>query len=424
MRTVLFTAAFDSQLKWCAQIRTEFEQRGFTSRVVVADLRTALSNAQVVDAGFPGVERTSWEELITIAAASDVVVSALSGPSTRRLSIQLARRPMGSQPSPVIISGWVGIIIENITGGYLDRCGTDIIAVNSATDLDRFRDSAERVKLPVHNLLFTGLPFLSAEPQEQRSAPIRTVLFADQPTVPAQARERLYVYTKLLQYAEAHPDRTVLLKPRHRPGEDTFHRMKHHPNDLLRDAKLPTNFAIDYTPIREVIGDVDLLLTMSSTACLEAIDAGTRVGLILDLGVHEKYGNHVFLESGLLRTFGQIGRDDIGVPDPGWLAGYFPERTRSATQLMVDRAEELLVTGERPSHQVWTSDYFTSATDFHLATSTISTPVMNRYLSPSLRRRLNKHGHLKGLATHTAYNLLPPVLAKPARRAARKLRVL
>ena len=150
----------------------------------------------------------------------------------------------------------------------------------------------------------------------------------------------------------------MVLKPRHRLGESTYHRMRHHPERLLAGDALPPNVRFDYTPIAEALPTTDLLLTMSSTACLEALDHGCRVGLILDLGVHERYGNHVFLESGLLRTFSQLERDEIGEPRPEWLAGYFFDRPASAVEVIADRAEELLATGRRPSREAWASEYF------------------------------------------------------------------
>ena len=39
------------------------------------------------------------------------------------------------------ISGWVGVIIEKIIAGYLDRLGTNIVAVNLAATLPRSRQS-------------------------------------------------------------------------------------------------------------------------------------------------------------------------------------------------------------------------------------------------------------------------------------------
>ncbi|WP_239106110.1 DUF6716 putative glycosyltransferase [Streptomyces sp. SID8014] len=412
MRTALLVAAFDSQLKWCARIQRELESRGFACRVVVPDLRAALSAQQIADAGVSSVETMAWDDVIVRSLEADVVVSGLSGPLTKRLSIELsALAPRLDGPGPVVVSGWVGIIIEKITAGYLDRCGTDVVAVNSAHDAAHFRDAARWLGLPDGNLLVSGLPLVSATPQPPRQGSIRRVLFADQPTVPTSQAERGYLYHQLIEYARAHPERSVRLKPRHRPGEDTFHRMKHHPEDLLRGIELPANFQIDYTPVDVALAEVDLLITMSSTACLEAIDRGSRVALVLDLGVHERYGNQVFLDSGLLRTFRQITDDRIGAPAPAWRDGYFHGAARTGTEVIADRVEELLASGERPSRAVWETDYFRGAVASHLATAAALVPRQ----SPLARRRL-KHGPVKGTLSHVAYNGLPPVVRRPLKR--------
>lgn len=416
-RTALLVAAFDSQLKWCAGIRDELEARGFACRVVVPHTRSALSTEQIHDAGFEFVHYVSWPDLVSEAVASGVVVCALSGPMTRRLTIEVAlastrRHGPDPEPGPILVSGWVGIIIEKITAGYLDRAGTDVVAVNSAHDLAYFRTVGATLGLPMDNLVLSGLPFLSGTPSPARTGPVTSVLFADQPTVPASPVERRHVYRRLIAYARAHPDRDVVLKPRHRPGEDTFHRMAHHPADLVADEDVPDNFRIDYSPIAQALPDVDLLLTMSSTACLEAIDHGCRVALVLDLGVNERYGNHVFLDSGLLRTFDQIIDDDIGSPDANWHGGYFGGRDRPANETIVDRVEALLASGVRPSHEVWESPYFRSALELGLATVD-DTP---RWMSRAWSRRVRRHGALVGTAAYGAALLLPPAMTVPVRR--------
>lgn len=417
-RSALLIAAFDSQLKWCAGIRDELEKRGTICRVVVPDSRSALSQQQIKDAGFERVDHLSWEDLVAEALRSDVVVCSLAGPMTQRLSIDVATAQRAGQVGPVIVSGWVGIIIEKVTAGYLDRAGTDIIAVNSAHDLAYFRTTAKTLGVPSDNLVLTGLPFLSSSPQPECGGEIKRVLFADQPTVPATPVERLYVYRRLIAYAQEHPDRDVILKPRHRPGEDTFHRMAHHPADLLNGEELPSNFHIDYTPIGEQLPTIDLLLTMSSTACLEALDHGCRVALVLDLGVHERFGNHVFLDSGLLRTFEEIVKDEIGSPTKNWLDGYFGGRTMPANQTIADRVEDLLASGERPSHAVWDSSYFRGATEVFLAREADS----SGWLSAPWTRRIRQHGRVLGTAVQAGNYFLPPAVIRPARRIVRALR--
>jgi hypothetical protein len=423
-RTALLVAAFDSQLKWCAGIRDELEARGFATRVVVPDTRSALSDQQVRDAGFdrPGrsdrVDRLPWDDLVAACLTSDVVVSALAGPSTRRLSLDVANGSSSDSPGPVLVSGWVGIIIEKITAGYLDRSGTDVVAVNSTDDLTHFRRTGRTLGVPTDNLVLTGLPFLSSEPRPPRPGPIRTVLYADQPTVPATASERAYVYRRLVEHARRHPDREVLLKPRHRPGEDTFHRMSHAPEGLLPAGDPPANFRIVHTPVPELLEHVDLLVTMSSTACLEAVDRGARVALVLDLGVHERHGNHVFVDSGLLRTFDQIDADDVGAPSPGFVRSWFGGRQDPAPVVIVDRVEQLLASGRRPSRTVWASAYFTGVARYaaDLETADASSPL--RRVSRAWARRVDAHGPVRGTAAYGATLLLPPAVVIPARRLA------
>ncbi|WP_217428292.1 DUF6716 putative glycosyltransferase [Microlunatus speluncae] len=413
MKNALFIAAFDSQLKWCGRIRDEFASRGYACRVVVPDVRSALSAQQIRDAGFDGVDSLSWSDLLDVAVISDVVVCGLSGPITKGFSVELAdRRNSAGVIGPVLITGWVGVIIEKITAGYLDRCASDIVAVNSVADYDHFTAVGRRLGLPPDNLLLTGLPFLSPRPQPQRTGPIKRVLYADQPTVPGREVERRYMYQKLVDYAVDHPDREVILKPRHRPGEDTFHRMLYHPENVLAGIDQPANFRIDYTPIGEVLDSIDLMITMSSTACLEALDHGCRVGLVLDLGVHERYGNQVFLDSGLLRTFDALGADQIGTPEPDFLASYFLGRETTATAIMADRTDDLLAAGVRPSHAAWETDYLRSAAEFHHATSAGPGGLgrSGQHSLAALRRRVIRHGRVKGVLAQASVSLLPPIL--------------
>lgn len=407
-RTVLFLAAFDSQLKWCGLLRDELARRDFDWRVVVPDVRSSLSSEQIAAAGFDAVQQLNWADTLAAALAADVVVSGLSGPTNESLLADLDARLGERGTPPVIVTGWVGVIIENRTAGYLNRCAADVVATNSHSDLAHFSRVAERLGLPTDNLLLTGLPILVGEGRAVRDGPIRRVVFADQPTVPRGADDRRYLYDRLLDYARAHPERQVRLRPRHRLGEDTFHRMRHHPESLLADVDQPVNFGIAHTPISQLLASTDLLLTISSTACLEALEAGCRVALPLDLGVHEKLGNHVFLDSGLLRTFEEIGADDLGVPDRAWLADYLLTDPQRPATLIADRVEHLLASGVRPSAAVRRSRYYGTAAIHHRTVVGPRQRSLRPHDAAGWRRRVVAVGHA----------VLPPVLVRPVRRLA------
>jgi hypothetical protein len=137
---------------------------------------------------------------------------------------------------------------------------------------------------------------------------------------------------------------------------------------------------------------------------------------VLDLGVHERYGNHVFLDSGLLRTFSDLAEDDIGTPDPEWFASYFFEREGSAAELIADRTEEHLESGSRPSRDVWKTTYFRSAVAAHRELRTM--PSLTTGLSwvgaqqQALRKRQRRHGSVRGALAHLSSELMPPVITR------------
>jgi len=74
----------------------------------------------------------------------------------------------------------------------------------------------------------------------------------------------------------------------------------------------------------EALGSARALVTVSSTAGLEAMAVGLPTLIISDFGVSTDMINTVFDGSGCLGTLDDLRRDMINTPDPGWLeANYF-----------------------------------------------------------------------------------------------------
>lgn len=359
----MLVAAYDSQLKWATCLAREFAARGWQySLVVPSDVRHSLSADQLAAFGDDAVQYVPWSALLRRARTVDCVVLAVQGTLVARFTdeLELLRRETPDGRDPVVVTGWVGIIIEKLVAGYLDRAGSDVIAVNSADNLREFTLAGSRLGIPPDNLLLSGLPLLPARPGPAAGGPIRTVVFADQPTVPGSRWDRAYLYHRLVEYARAHPGRQVLLKPRHRPTEGTFHVMQDHPETLV--AKLgsaPPNFAITYEPVTSLLARCDLLLTVSSTAGLEAIGQGVRTAFIADLGVHEKHGNHVLVPSGLLATFDDLVADRVPTASPAWLDDVFVGGGVPPARRIVDRVTELadVPVHARPGRRVAAGSY-------------------------------------------------------------------
>jgi hypothetical protein len=320
---VLLIANFDSGLKYVGRLAEAFAALGAEPdiRVPTTVVPHKLGPDQVAAATDRPVRYEPWEALVAAAGSSDAVVPVFEGPTVERFirEVHLAAGPR----MPVVGTGYVGMVLYDVVGGYLSRSLADVLAVNSRTDLAEFSRAAQGLGLPDDNLLLAGLALLPATPAPLRDGPIRTVLFADQPTVPRRLADRVHLWDRLLAYAERHPDRQVLLRPRHRPGEDTFHRMEHSPVGWAASRTLPPNLVVEHERIDALIPRSDLLLTVSSTAALEAIAGGTRVAFVAEW-VNDAALNPRLLPSGLLRRFDDIDADRIGTPAPEWLSDVFP----------------------------------------------------------------------------------------------------
>lgn len=357
----VLVASFDSQLKWCASVQKAFLERNIKTFILVPnDRRHFVSKEQIRASSASFVSFAGWKECVARSAQADIVGCSLIGPNLRNFFIEVVAASAGSERRPVMLGGWVGLVLERKIAGYLDRFFLDVLAVNCKKDLEDFVSCSGSLGLPTENLILSGLPYLPARLKPTTGDAIKTVLYADQPTVPDKYGHRLYLYSRLIDYARKFPDRRILLKPRHRLDEDTIHRMQHHPEVMLHGHKWPLNFSIDYRPMSDLIPQIDLLLTMSSTASLEACAAGCRVAYIADLGVNERFGNQLFLNSGLLRTFSELEVDQIGTINDYWLSEYSCSTGISASSLIVDRCLHLLKSGERPSLRAMDTSMFRS----------------------------------------------------------------
>ncbi|WP_432085617.1 DUF6716 putative glycosyltransferase [Streptomyces sp. bgisy095] len=247
----------------------------------------------------------------------DVLVLALVGGTVRAVLQGLA--DLGLERRPVIVTGYVGVVYEKLTDGLLLRHGADVVLANSRHDAERFRAVYEGVGAGAGSVVEAALPFLGGAPY----APVAgrdTLVFAAQPSVPVTRTERAYVLRRLIGHARLHPDREVLLKLRSKPGEHTTHLEEFPFQKLVRELDPPDNFRLVYGHMGEVLDRTDLLVTVSSTAALEALHRRIPTAILTDLGVREALGNHHFVGSGLLTSFDRLDEGGAPTPDETWLA--------------------------------------------------------------------------------------------------------
>lgn len=248
-----------------------------------------------------------------------VLIVALPGGGTVATLHALAAAWPAGQRRPLVVTGYVGVVYEKLVEGLAARAGSDLVLANSAHDAARFREVYAGLGVDPGCVVESGLPFLRA-PQAGSGPRQFTVTFAGQPGVPAGLADRAYLVDRLVRHARLHPDRTVAIKLRAAPGERVTHAEPYpYPSILRRHPDgPPPNLRLILGDMGDALQESDLLVTVSSTAALEAMYAGVATVLLTDFGVRESLGNAYFVGSGCLASFDEVDAGAAPRVDPGW----------------------------------------------------------------------------------------------------------
>lgn len=249
----------------------------------------------------------------------DILVLSLVGGGVQAMLHGLARAWDGRTERPVVVTGYVGVVYEKLTDGLLLRHGADLVLANSRQDADRFKAVYDGVGADSSAVTEVALPFLGGDAYQGERDPY-TVVFAVQPSVPDNRRDRNYLLNRAIQHARFHPNREVLLKLRSKPGEHTTHIEELPYQKLVQGKDLPANFSLVYGHMGDVLDRTDLLVTISSTAALESLHRRIPTVVLTDLGIREGLGNHHFVGSGCLASWDQLDAGYKPVPDAEWVA--------------------------------------------------------------------------------------------------------
>ncbi|MEU4927876.1 DUF6716 putative glycosyltransferase [Streptomyces yokosukanensis] len=307
-------------------------------------------------------EVTGVEFLRAMGEASyDVLILALVGGGVQAMLHGLRAAWAGAGKRPLVVTGYVGVVYEKLADGLLLRHGADLVLANSRHDADRFRAVYEGVGADASAVTEVALPFLGGAPYTGEHEPY-TVVFAAQPSVPDSRKDRTYLLNRLIEHARRHPEREVLLKLRSKPGEHTTHIEELPYQKLVQGKDLPANFRLVYGHMGEVLDRTDLLVTVSSTAALEALHRRIPTVVLTDLGVREVLGNHHFTGSGCLASWDQLDAGHRPTADEQWVSrqGVAADGTyATAFDTARERIAELL---DRPGGLPPLTPYYTPET--------------------------------------------------------------
>lgn len=317
---VVAVADADSFVKWAAALLDSVPQ----ADARIALVRTPLTvSADQEQAALDGT-RFSAADVTRLPHAAlagwltrerpDAVVIAGRGPFVRLVMREIDRM----HPRPVVVTGLPGISIPAQRAAVTYRRESDLFLVHSHREERAFADLARRLGADLR-LGLASLPFATPRP------PVRggtDLVFAAQALVPLTGDDRARVAGILRDAALADPRRRVVVKLRARAGENETHHERVSYETLLRDR--PRNLVFSYQPMRSALASAEGLVTISSTAAIEAVAVGVPVIALDTFGVTKENLNTVFRGSGLFGGADAVIARRFRHPSPGWLTqNYF-----------------------------------------------------------------------------------------------------
>ncbi len=316
----------DSYIKWGAALLSQLPAEWSTELVVVrtakapspSQLATALSGTRFGPASV--TVRDVADAVIHVASERpDVVLMATIGPLADIVTEAVLA---ATSPRPVIVSGLPGIGLPARRKALLYRSQADLVVLHSRREIRRFGAIAAANGLH-QDFALASLPFLGSA----RAASGGTdVIFAAQAIVPPLREQRVQLLGWLAELARADATRRVVIKVRAVGTEQQTHAETDGYAELLA-SELPTapvNLVVEGGPMAAHLAAASALVTVSSTAALEAIAVGVPVLAIDEFGVTPELINEVFAGSGLLGSAEQLIAGDFRVAEPEWLAdNYF-----------------------------------------------------------------------------------------------------
>lgn len=328
-RRFLVIGDTDSYVKWGAALASRLPDGWSRDLVIVRNpmqpserqLESALAGTLVDPASVRVVDLDDLGALVR-REKPDAVLLSVRGPMVRVLVRVVVSRAW----RPVVVSGLPGITIPSNPKAVVYREQADLVVLHSRREIREFTAIAEGLSVRSRFGLAT-FPFLSDPPSGGVGSRGDAVVFAAQAKVPAGKADRIRLLSWLVGLARNRPDLRIVIKVRARPGEAQTHPERWDYASLLEEPELldliggevPANVVVTDGPMAEHLERAEALVTVSSTAALEAVAAGVPVLLPSDFGVSAKLINVVFEGSGLFGDAAALMSGRFSQPSEAWL---------------------------------------------------------------------------------------------------------
>jgi hypothetical protein len=335
---VLAIADTDSYLKWSAATLDALPHSWESSQLLIKN-PVMPSAAQIRTASSRPVEVLSHTSVLRRIRneCPDVVLLACTGPVVATLT---AQRAFWGRNRPVLVTGMPGISVPATDRAVATRAACDLFLLHSKREVAEFRDIAA-AQAPRLAFGLASLPFLLHRlPTLVTDSSLKYhLVFAAQAKVPAERADREKI---LLALAEAG---SAVVKLRAWSEEQQTHNEAWSYPVIMRELVAQRRLSSDavafvggsmYDALRRARG----LVTVSSTAALEAIAMDRPILVISEFGISAEMINLVFEGSGCLGTLDDLRSGRLYRPAPGWLESNYFHRAEHNNWLK--RLSELL----------------------------------------------------------------------------------
>ena len=306
MTRVLAISDSDSYLKWSAATLRALPASWSSTQVVVKNPVLPSAEQARTAAGRP-VSVLAYSALLRRLQRErpDVVLLAASGPVVAALTAAPALR---AADRPVLVTGLPGISVPATPRAITLRAGCDLFLLHSHREVAEFTALAAELGVP-HTFGLATLPFLAAWPAGRRRPTGRTGRWCSppRPRCPCAARtgsRSCWPWPRRARRSSssgpsAPSGRRTTSRGRTRSCTPPWSRTAGLESDALHFAA---------GPMTEALAGARGLVTVSSTAALEAMAVGLPVLTLSDFGVGAEMINTVFEGSGCLGTLADLRR--------------------------------------------------------------------------------------------------------------------
>jgi hypothetical protein len=343
---ILAIADTDSYLKWSAATLATLPDSWESTQLLIEN-PIMPSAAQIRATSNRPVEVLTHAALIRRirTGCPDVVLLACTGPVVAALT---AQKMFWGRTRPVLVAGLPGISVPATRRAVTSRAACDLFLLHSKREVAEFAEIGAR-RAPRLTFGLASLPFLPARTQVAAETELgRNLVFAAQAKVPVERADREKI---LLALADSE---SAVVKLRAWSEERQTHTETwSYPKimDALVTQRRVSADAITFVggSMHDALRTSRGLVTVSSTAALEAMAMNRPTLIISDFGVSAEMINLVFEKSGCLGTLDDLRYGKLCQANPQWLeANYFHASQENNWLELLNQLLEVRAVGQLP----------------------------------------------------------------------------